>query len=157
MTIPSCGTPSGTGSLFAEPSDSQPHRCYLAMRAQPASVGHARHAVRHTLTVWRLDQITDDTQLVVSELLTNAVQAARTTPAAVQIVALYLALDSGRLFVLVWDACPQLPVHDGHADDDAETGRGLDIVKLVSDRCGTVTPVEGGKVVWAQLNAQTCP
>jgi len=62
-------------------------------------------------------------------------------------VALYLALDLDRLFAMVWDCYPQPPVHRGHAGDDAETGRGLEIVSTVADRWGTVT-LDGGKVVW---------
>jgi hypothetical protein len=61
-------------------------------------------------------------------------------------------LDLDRLFVLVWDCCPLPPVHRGPAGDDAETGRGLEIVSLIADRWGTAVPDEGGKVVWAQLS-----
>src|ERR1022692_4119967 len=48
------------------------HFCLVA-QAHPAVVPHARRSARHTLAAWRLDQIADDTELVVSELLTNAV------------------------------------------------------------------------------------
>jgi anti-sigma regulatory factor (Ser/Thr protein kinase) len=128
----------------------QQHRFYLAARAEPAAVPLARRRVRHTLATWRLDHLAADTELVVSELLTNAVRAAAHEAAP---VALYLALDLDRLFVLVWDCCPEPLVRCGQAGAEAEGGRGLEIVQAISDRWGTCTPAEGGKVVWAQLSA----
>jgi anti-sigma regulatory factor (Ser/Thr protein kinase) len=151
-----CGTP-GTVTGPGLPAGPEPRsaaggafRFYLAAEAHPGAVPHARRAARNTLTTWRLGHIADDVELVVSELVTNAVQATQAAAPVVQVVAVYLALDLDRLFVLVWDCCPQPPVHRGHAGDDAETGRGLEIVSAVADRWGTVT-IEGGKVIWAQL------
>ena len=40
---------------------------------------------------------------------------------------------------------------------DAEAGRGLEIVTLLSDRWGFYHPVGGGKVVWAALVTGTAP
>jgi hypothetical protein len=81
--------------------------------------------------------------------MTNAIAAALGMTSAAP-VALLLALDLDRLFVLVWDCCPQQRVPRGPADDDAETGRGLEIVSALAERWGTVV-LEFGKVVWAQL------
>jgi len=79
--------------------------------------------------------------------VTNAVRATARKQRAAP-VALYLAADPGRLTLLVWDACRELPAHRPHGDDSAG-GRGLDIVQALSDRWGTQAPVRGGKVVWA--------
>jgi len=115
-------------------------------------VPQARRFTRRTLAAWRLDRIADDTALVVSELVTNAVQATQAAVQAGQTMAVYLALDLDRLFVLVWDCCPQPPVHRGPAGDDAEAGRGLEIVAAIASEWGTIiTPEAGGKVVWARL------
>jgi hypothetical protein len=35
---------------------------------------------------------------------------------------------------------------------DAETGRGLEIVALLSDRWGYYRPDSGGKIVWATID-----
>jgi hypothetical protein len=43
----------------------------------------------------------------------------RPLPEAGQLVAIYLALDLDRLFVLVWDCCVEPPVPRGLADGDA--------------------------------------
>ena len=65
-------------------------------------------------------------------------------------VVLYVALDPDWLFVLVWDCCPEQPAQHAHAGDDAESGRGLEIVRALSERWGTVA-LERGKLVWATL------
>lgn len=140
------GTANGSGALSA-------YRSYLEVGAIPAALPYVRRHTRQTLAAWELSEIADDAELVLSELVTNALQATQVErQAAAQVVAVYLALDLDRLFVLVWDCCPEPPVHHGHAADDAETGRGLKIVQALADRWGTC-PVEGGKVVWALITA----
>jgi anti-sigma regulatory factor (Ser/Thr protein kinase) len=85
---------------------------------------------------------------VVSELMTNAVAAARARP-DIEPVRLWLLADSRKALVLVWDADPRRPVLT-EAGEDAESGRGLFLVQAYSDRWGSYpTPHLGGKVVWA--------
>jgi len=55
-----------------------------------------------------------------------------------------------RLMIEVWDALPAPPDLRPHAID-ADSGRGLEIVSLLSDRWGFYHPGSGGKVVWAVL------
>lgn len=126
-------------------------RCYLEAEAHPGAVPAARHAARQALAEWCLDHISDDTEVVLSELLTNAIRATQAAAPPGQFVAVYLALDLDRLFILVWDCCQELPVRGGPAGGEAEDGRGLEIVSALAERWGTCTPDEGGKVVWAQL------
>jgi len=106
-------------------------------------VTRARRITRQALEGWGLGRIADDAALIVSELMTNAVSAA---PAAD--VALYLAADTDRLTLLVWDASPDLPARHQH-DGDAVSGRGLEIIGALADRWGSWGSVAGGKVVWA--------
>ena len=87
-------------------------RLYLGVPARPSAVPHARRCVRSTLAAWQLDAVADDTELVVSELLTNAVRAAAHAAA---VVVLYVALDPDWLSVLVWDSCPEPPVRPARA------------------------------------------
>jgi hypothetical protein len=126
------------------------HRSYLEAGAVPASLPYIRRHTRRTLAAWEVGPAADDVELMTSELVTNAIAAtlAMTPPGA--LVALYLAMEAGLLSVLVWDCCPEQPVHRAQAGADAESGRGLGIVQAVSERWGTVA-LEGGKVVWAQL------
>ncbi len=119
------------------------HRSYLEVAAEPGAVPQARRITRQALEGWGLGRIADDAEMIVSELMTNAISAA---PAAH--VALYLAADTDRLTILVWDASPDLPAHHQH-DGDAVSGRGLEIIDALADRWGSWSPVAGGKVVWA--------
>jgi anti-sigma regulatory factor (Ser/Thr protein kinase) len=123
------------------------HRSYLELAAAPEAVPYARRYTRHTLAAWTLSMVADDAEVVVSEMVTNAVRATLEMRRAAP-VALYIAADHDRLALLVWDACPQPPVHRPH-DDDAVGGRGLEIIEALSDRYGSCLPDDGGKVVWA--------
>jgi hypothetical protein len=49
--------------------------------------------------------------------------------------------------IQVWDALSAAPTPRPHVID-SETGRGLEIVSLLSERWGFYHPVGGGKVVW---------
>ena len=84
--------------------------------------------------------------------MTNSVNAgAGLDRAAVRLV---LTLDRGELAVLVRDSHPGVPLTVQPGADD-ESGRGLLIVGLLSDRCGWY-PLDGpepAKVTWAVLSA----
>jgi anti-sigma regulatory factor (Ser/Thr protein kinase) len=111
-------------------------------------VPYIRRHTRQTLAAWRLGHAADEIEIVVCELVTNAVRATLSVRAAAP-VALYLAVEHGRLYVLVWDASPQLPARRDHARD-AESGRGLELVEALSEAWGAcVQP--GGKVTWARF------
>src|SRR2546423_509609 len=83
---------------------------------------------RHLLWEWGLNSLAVDTELLVSELVTNAVRAT----AGQQQAAIRLRLSSGGASVLVevWDAgslppAPKELAEDGMPDLDEEGGRGL--------------------------------
>ena len=86
----------------------------------------------------------DDAALVVSELVTNAVQAGCT--AAV----LSLAVEGDRVRITVTDDTGGQPrvAHSGPSD---VRGRGLAIVAALADSWG-FGPRDVGKEVWAELN-----
>jgi anti-sigma regulatory factor (Ser/Thr protein kinase) len=128
----------GTRDAITAPPPATParaHRSYVELAAVPGAVRYARRYTRHILATWKLSYLTDDAELVVSELITNAVQATPATPHPAP-VALYLAADDDRLSVLAWDCSPEPPVHRPH-NDDAVSGRGLEIIQALTDRCGT--------------------
>jgi hypothetical protein len=87
--------------------------------------------------------------------MTNALKAARPL-ADIQPITLHLQASDGYLMIQVWDALSAAPAPRQHAID-SETGRGLEIVSLLSDRWGFYHPVDGGKVVWAALVTGTAP
>jgi anti-sigma regulatory factor (Ser/Thr protein kinase) len=126
---------------------SRSHRTCLELQAHPRAVPHARRFARETLRAWKLHRIADDTELIISELVSNAVTAAGLLPDAH--ISVLIAARPDHLAVLVWDASPRLPARQPH-DDDAASGRGLQIVEALSARWGSYAD-RHGKVVWAQL------
>ena len=124
-----------------------PLRSYLELGALPSAVPCARLHTRHLLWEWGLASLTDSAELIVSEIMTNAVQItqadARTAP-----VRLWLLADRARLLMLVWDASPLPPVSVS-PDGEAENGRGLLLVEALSTRWDHFGHHGGGKVVWA--------
>jgi len=125
-----------------------PLRTFLELGALPGAVPCGRLHARLVAWEWGLAGQGDDAELLVSELLTNAVAAARAVDPIFP-VRLWLLSDTVHLAILVWDANPQPPVRT-HIDDEAESGRGLLLVEAVSQRWGWYTPRDmTGKVVWA--------
>jgi anti-sigma regulatory factor (Ser/Thr protein kinase) len=137
--------------------DSQwPRHSFLELGALDGAVPSARLHTRHVLREWGLAS-RDDGELVVSELVTNGVQASRAmTHAAIR---LWLASDQVQVVICVWDASPQPPVPMDPAED-AEHGRGLLLVEAVSQQWGWFPTEPGspwanghhGKVVWAVVS-----
>ena len=90
-------------------ADSWPLRSYLELGALPTAVPCARLHARQLAWEWGLDGLAESTELLVSELVTNAVQAMEQQddqPA----VRLRLSSDNARLLIEVWDADPRPPV-----------------------------------------------
>jgi anti-sigma regulatory factor (Ser/Thr protein kinase) len=105
---------------------------------------------RVVLSEWDLADLADTGELLVSELLTNAVLASRQRSGAG--VHLSLASDRVRLLIMVRDFEEGAP-SPRQAGDDEEDGRGLMLVDTLSSRYGWSPPADGtpGKVVWAIL------
>lgn len=155
--VATCGPGQSVAPVPVPPSPSDqgqaipghwPRRTFLELSALPGAVPCARLHARQVAWEWGLAGLGDDTELLVSELLTNAVVA---TGAMEPIfpVRLWLLSDTTQIAILVWDANPQPPVRT-QVDDEAETGRGLLLVEAVSQRWGWYAPRDTtGKVVWA--------
>lgn len=140
-------------------ADPWPLRSYLELGALPTAVPCARLHARQLAWEWGLDGLAESTELLVSELVTNAVQAMEQQddqPA----VRLRLSSDNARLLIEVWDADPRPPVpKDLGADDipdlEEEGGRGLFLVAALSRDWNwypTQEPI--GKVVWCELEVE---
>jgi len=124
-----------------------PLRSFLELGSLPSAVPCARLHTRQLLWEWQLTVLSDTAELLVSELVTNAVQITqgdgRDAP-----VRLWLLADRARLLMLVWDASPLPPVRVS-PDGDTENGRGLLLVDTLSTRWDHFGHHSGGKVVWA--------
>ncbi|MFE2375821.1 SpoIIE family protein phosphatase [Streptomyces sp. NPDC059398] len=109
---------------------------------EPRSVGRARELAREQLAAWGLDDLTDTTELLVSELVTNALRYGEGE------IRLRLLLDR-TLVCEVWDAGLVQPRRRRARDTD-EGGRGLQLVGMLSAAWGSRrTP--RGKTVWFEL------
>lgn len=128
-----------------------PLRSFLEFGALPGAVPCARLHARLLLWEWGVAALTNSTELVVSELVTNAIQASRATGQTTP-VRLWLLSDKVQVLVLVWDASPGSPVR-ADISDETENGRGLLLVEAVSQQWAWYFPAaeEGGKYVWAQI------
>ena len=125
-----------------------PLRTFLELGALPGAVPCARLHARYVLGEWGLTAFSESTGLLVSELVTNAIQISRVAEQDAP-VRLWLVSDRAQVVIFVWDASP-LPPLPGDVGEDAESGRGLLIVQAVSARWGwDFPPGMGGKVVWA--------
>jgi anti-sigma regulatory factor (Ser/Thr protein kinase) len=131
-----------------------PLHSYLELGALDGAVPSARLHARHLLREWGLAALAGDAELVVSELVTNAVQASRAMAHAA--IRLWLASDRTQALICVWDASPRPPARMDPAAD-AENGRGLLLVEAVSAQWGWFPAAPGsqpagdhhGKAVWA--------
>ncbi|MEU6978457.1 MULTISPECIES: SpoIIE family protein phosphatase [unclassified Streptomyces] len=109
---------------------------------EPRSVGRARELARAQLTAWELEPLVDTVELLVSELVTNALRYGEGE------IRLRLLRDR-TLVCEVWDAGLVQP-RRRRAKDTDEGGRGLQLVGLLSAAWGSRrTP--RGKTVWFEL------
>jgi anti-sigma regulatory factor (Ser/Thr protein kinase) len=118
----------------------------------PQSVAIARIFVRHQLISLRYADLIENACQIVSELVTNAVNAtAADGPGTRDHIRLYLGPRHGRPLLEVWDSSPDLPAMR-EPDFVSESGRGLNIVKSLAVEFGWYeTKEQGGKAVWALL------
>ncbi|MEV0933815.1 SpoIIE family protein phosphatase [Streptomyces phaeochromogenes] len=110
---------------------------------EDAAPGRARRLARKALSRWGLEELTDSLELLVSEVVTNAVRYT-SRPVTLRL------LRTDVLRCEVGDDVPQLPrLRQARATD--EGGRGLYLVNKLARRWGA-TRLSTGKVVWFELN-----
>jgi anti-sigma regulatory factor (Ser/Thr protein kinase) len=131
-----------------------------ALSTAPAS---ARAHVRVTLSGWQLGEMTEFAEVVVSEAVTNAVNASTVRSGEpvyiggrMAVIGLRLHSNRSRLLIEVYDQAPGRPVMK-YVSADAESGRGLAMIdRLTGGRWAWHTvPGQPGKVVWSVLSAET--
>ncbi|WP_030166568.1 ATP-binding protein [Spirillospora albida] len=119
----------------------------MTLLAVGTSVVLARELVRYALANWGYSRaLIDDAVVVMSEIVTNAVNAAPSCPVRVRV-----AVQSGAPLLECWDPAPELP-QAGDAEFDALSGRGLAIIAAYSKDTGVRPSATGeGKIVWALM------
>jgi serine phosphatase RsbU (regulator of sigma subunit)/anti-sigma regulatory factor (Ser/Thr protein kinase) len=118
------------------------HHASWTLPAKPASVRRARALVGIQMGKWGLAESAYTAELLVSELVTNALAHATGD------VSLRLILDQVLVCEVFDDAAamPKLKI----ADDSDENGRGLRVVSQLAQRWGTRRTPDG-KAVWFEL------
>lgn len=109
--------------------------------ADPAAVAEARKTASRRLAEWGLADLSFTTELVVSELVTNAIRYA-TGPIRLRLI------RERTLVCEVFDGGTTAP-HLRHPRATDEGGRGLLLVSQVTQRWGTRFLPEG-KIIWAE-------
>ncbi len=107
----------------------------------PSAVGAVRNAAAGKLEEWGLGELGFATELILSELVTNALRHGR-APVRVRL------LHDHTLTCEVWDGSSTAP-HLRYAATTDEGGRGLFLVAQLSEHWGTRYTPEG-KVIWAE-------
>ncbi|MFP3992170.1 ATP-binding protein [Streptomyces sp. E11-3] len=118
----------------------------LDFEAEPSEVAGLRKVMRLHLTLWGLPELVEVAQLCVSELTSNVINhvgVGTPTTLAVSMRDTYLRIemrdpDTGALPTLL------------HVECDAEEGRGMGVIDVISDRWGVILREES-KVVWCEL------
>ncbi|MFD9004578.1 SpoIIE family protein phosphatase [Streptomyces sp. NPDC059582] len=116
---------------------------------ESAAVADARASVSGRLAAWGLKEAIFTTELVVSELVTNAIRYA-TPPVRLQLIR-----ERDSLICEVSDGSSTSP-HARRARIMDEGGRGLLIVAQLVERWGT-RHGRGGKTIWAQQAVESDP
>ncbi|MCY0956768.1 SpoIIE family protein phosphatase/ATP-binding protein [Streptomyces sp. H27-H5] len=116
----------------------------------PAAVSPVRNACSRRLVDWGLEDIAFTTELILSELLTNAIRYG-TEPIRVRL------LYDRSLVCEVSDGSSTSP-HLRRAEDTDEGGRGLFLVAQFAERWGTRYTARG-KIIWSEqtLQDETAP
>ena len=141
-------------------------RSCMDLGALPSAVPCARLHARQVLWEWGLESLAETAELILSEILTNAVNASATAAGGhrgeqheegLPFVWFCLASDRRSVLVQVWDDSPGRPARQDE-ETEAENGRGLLLVEHLSAQWGTYVPQEScGKVVWAMCGAHSSP
>jgi hypothetical protein len=130
--------------------------------ALPTAPRLARGFIGVVLNGWALDALIETTELVVSELTTNVVQAVTDPDGSLvydaegklPLLWVRLSSDRSRLMIEVWDTLPSALGAPAmrHPNKDEESGRGLELIEALSDDWSwEAVPGWHGKRVWAVL------
>ncbi len=113
----------------------------LRVASDPAAVSEVRAFVSRQLADWGLEELSFTTELILSELVTNAIRYGR-GPIGVRL------LRERTLICEVSDRSTTSP-HLRYAATTDEGGRGLFLVAQIADRWGT-RYTSRGKIIWAE-------
>jgi anti-sigma regulatory factor (Ser/Thr protein kinase) len=125
------------------------------LAALPTAPACARGHVRAVAAEWGLQDLADTAELLVSELITNAVRASerlrvRADLAIIPVVQLWIVSDKSSLVIHCWDGNDEMPSRRD-AGIDEESGRGLMLVESLGSDWGAYRNTTG-KTVWVKID-----
>jgi anti-sigma regulatory factor (Ser/Thr protein kinase) len=120
-------------------------RCVLPFEAAPAEVRLLRKATTQQLSRWEAPHVSDEVELLVTELATNVVKHVGEGALAT----LVLERKGERLRLEVHDQSPVMPIIRAARCGD-ECGRGLHLIETMAVDWGTVVTA-AGKAVWCEI------
>ncbi|MGI5438664.1 ATP-binding protein [Streptomyces shenzhenensis] len=130
------------------------HTSYeVTQDAVSENVAEARRFARSVMALWGLSGDAPTAALLISELVTNAI---RHTPSS-EVLVVASQLSAERVRLAVFDTASDRLPQQRPEEDDAESGRGLQLVDAFADRWGydllSFHPTRGswGKTCWAEL------
>lgn len=129
----------------------------------PSAVPSARLHARLVVGEWELSELADTVELIVSELVTNAMLASTAlmgsrfqgvwSPGSPPI-RLWLQSDHSRILIQVWDGSDRMPRRQ-EPGSNRESGHGLVLVEALSTKVGVyLLEDSSGKVVWAEVGGR---
>jgi anti-anti-sigma regulatory factor/anti-sigma regulatory factor (Ser/Thr protein kinase) len=137
-----------------------PRLCAVrSLAGGPSAPRLARRFARDTCVQWDLDGVADDVELLVAELVTNAVDHAGTDVVlrlerTTDQVTVAVRDGKGGHFASWWRGEPDGDDDPDEALDVPVWGHGLTIVRALAMSAGVQSDAAGGKVVWAVLPAR---
>ncbi|MGW1055748.1 SpoIIE family protein phosphatase [Streptomyces sp. NPDC002521] len=117
------------------------HVAVWELDADPAAVAHARTTTTRQLGEWGLQELSFTTELIVSELVTNAIRYAGAP--------IHVRLIRDRSLICEVSDTGHTSPHLRHAASDDEGGRGLFIIAQITQRWGT-RYTSAGKTIWTE-------
>lgn len=131
-----------------------PLRDTLELGAQLGAVPSARLHARAIVYEWQLAHLADTVELLVTELVTNAVKASASVAGlGYPPVCLRLSSDGHYILIEVWDGSVHPPVV-ADVDFMSEGGRGLHLVEALSAKWNWCFAQTGGKWVWCEVRPE---
>jgi anti-sigma regulatory factor (Ser/Thr protein kinase) len=136
--------PDRASALIAAKQRPAPRRFAAKLGSAPIAAYTAREIVARACESWQLSHLIDDAQLVITELVSNAVRHANGD------LQLLIVLRDRHLHLSIADGSETPPHRILPDPDSGEGGRGLLLIDAVAAAWGS-SPTLNGKVVWVTL------
>lgn len=134
-------------AALAAVSEPQRYRRQETLAGADVASNQARVLARETCEQWGVGELVEDVELIVTELVENALKHTNAEPRV------RFDLRRGILTMAVADDSPTRPVV-AEAEPGRDSGRGLHLVATLTHTWGATPTLAGGKVVWAVLSTR---